>query len=124
MVINHILHYEDAKAQTKRLWATDLFLTGLLYPLSSSSLLSKMEDLLIFKRKKKKNKSCFRPEINHGKFHPHQRMFWKHMRLEADDLILIPLSSQLFYSCHSAAMALDLPLICHPKLRSGSVCGL
>lgn len=35
VVINHILHYENAKALTKRLWATDLFLTALLYPLSS-----------------------------------------------------------------------------------------
>ena len=35
MVINHILHYEDAKAGTKRLWVTELFLTGLLCPLSN-----------------------------------------------------------------------------------------
>lgn len=35
MVINHILHSEDTKAQTKRLWITEWFLTGLLCPLSN-----------------------------------------------------------------------------------------
>lgn len=35
MVINHIFYYKDAKAETKRLWVTDVFLTGLLCPFSN-----------------------------------------------------------------------------------------
>lgn len=33
MVINHILHYGHVKAHTKRLWITELLLTGVLCPL-------------------------------------------------------------------------------------------